>query len=193
MGYPGAGKSFFARQFAELYKLARISEDRIRYELFEKPQFNNDELEIIQRVAEYMLEELMQTEQTIIYDGEFLQLKSRKQLVEFAKARGYRTLFVWLQTDLGTSWIRANKRDKRNPDSKYAFEVDKTVFNRLKDELERPGEKEVAVVISGKHAFRSQSLTVLRKITAIYSEQVARTLSIQPASSQATGNKRLIQ
>jgi len=174
MGLPGSGKSFFARQFADLYSLPRVSEDRIRFELFEKPQFNEDEADIINRMSFYMLEQAMKTERTIVCEGSFLTAAERKAANELARMNGYRTLVVWLQTDLETSAQRAATRDRRNPDSKFAFEVERYTFNRIKDSLQRPGEKEVVVVVSGKHAFKSQCLTVLRKIAAIYSDSVSK-------------------
>ncbi len=193
MGYPGAGKTFFARQFAELYGLARVSEDRIRYELFEEPLFNKDESEIISRVSESMLEEIMKTERTIVYEGSFLTLKERKRVYQLANKAEYRTLTVWLQTDVETSAQRAMNRDRRNIDSKYSFSIDKATFESLKNQLERPQENETAVVISGKHAFKSQCLTVLRKIASLYGNnagvptrpQVVRTIpGIQPRNGQ---------
>lgn len=174
MGYPGSGKSYFVRQFAELYGLARVSEDRIRYELFETPTFSDDEFDIIGRVEQYMLEQIMRTERTIICEGIFMKTVERKQLLELARSNGYRTLTVWLQTDVETSIQRSSTRDRRNPDSKYTFAVDTATFNRMKNNLQKPGEREPAVVVSGKHAFKSQCLTVLRKIAAMYSDSVSK-------------------
>lgn len=174
MGLPGSGKSFFARQFADLYSLPRISEDRIRYELFEKPMFNSGEAEIINRVSFYMLEQAMKAERPVICEGSFLTTAERKAAVELAQANGYRTLVVWLQTDLETSAQRAAVRDRRNPDSKYAFTIDKPTFESIKNNLQKPHEKETVVVVSGKHAFKSQCLTVLRKIAAIYSDSASK-------------------
>ena len=173
MGYPGAGKTFFARQFADQYNLPRVSEDIYRFELFERPMFNDDEAEIIQRMMQYSLEQLFKTNQTIVCEGMFLKLAERKQLFDQAKKAGYRTLTVWLQTDIQTSGTRATRRDRRNPDSKHAVEIDARTFNFLKDQLQRPGEKEESIVISGKHAFKSQSLTILRKITGVYADHAA--------------------
>lgn len=190
MGYPGSGKTFFARQFAELYGIARVSEERVRFELLENPQFNDDEADIIGRITHYMIEQLMQTKQTIVCEGAFAKNKERRELQELAKTHGYRTLTVWLQTDIDTAFQRANKRDRRNLDSKYAFSLDRATFANLKDRLERPGEKEVAVVVSGKHAFKSQNLTVLKKIAAVYSAQISKDLagaSPQTARPTPTG------
>lgn len=172
MGLPGSGKSFFGRQFAEEYALPRISEDVIRYELFEKPQFNNDEADIIERIFNYALSQVVVTGETVICEGSYLKTKQRKNLATIAKTNGYKTLTVWLQTDLETSMKRAATRDRRNPDNKLAFEINTATFNKIKAELQRPSEKEPFVVISGKHAFKSQCLTVLRKITSIYSTDV---------------------
>lgn len=200
MGYPGSGKSFFARQFAELYNLPRISEDRVRFELFENPQFNEDEADIISRVMRYMLEQAMQTESTIVCEGGFMSTKSRSDLSKLAAANGYRTLVVWLQTDVETSMKRAAVRDRRNPDSKYAFGIDRQTFVRLKNELQRPTEKEPVLVVSGKHAFKSQSLTVLRKIASDYSEKItkgeftAKPITVsQPQRPRLQKNQRFVQ
>jgi len=172
MGYPGSGKTFFARQFADQYGLPRVSQDRIRFELFENPQFNEDEADIINRVQDYMLEEIMQSDQTVVCEGTFLSLPERQRLFELAHKNGYRALTVWLQTDLETSAGRSRQRDRRSIDNKFAFPIDKDTFDRMKTQLERPHEKEESVVVSGKHAFKSQCLTVLRKIAAMYSESL---------------------
>ena len=170
MGYPGAGKTFFARQFAEMYNLPRLSEEAFRFELFEKPLFNTDEAEIIERIFSYSLTQLMKTEHTIVCDGTFLKLAHRKRIYDLATQNGYRTLTVWLQTDFETSAKRAMARDRRSIDNRHSFPVDKDTFIKIANTLQRPVEKEQSVVVSGKHAFRSQCLTVLRKITSIYSD-----------------------
>lgn len=187
MGYPGAGKTFFARQFAEEYSLPRISEERIRSELFEQPAFNAEEANIINRITQHMLEETMKSQHAIICDGTFATLKSRQAVYELARKNGYRTLTVWIQTDANTAAQRASHRDKRNPDNKYSFALDNSTFNQIKSRLQRPTEKEVAVVVSGKHAFKSQYMTVLRKITALYSEELPRRTStpLVPRTPQA--------
>lgn len=195
MGYPGSGKTFFARQFAEQFSLVRISDDVIRFELFEQPQFSKEEAEIIGRMRNYALSEVLKTKQTVVVEGTFLTSAERKSVYEIAKSAGYRTLVVWLQTDLQTSAVRATRRDRRNPDSKYAFALNKQQFESIRVTLQRPSEREDSVVISGKHAFKSQSLTVIKKIATSYSEQL---LSTQTSNSTTDsrvirGNKQLIQ
>lgn len=199
MGYPGAGKTYFARQFSEQYEIARISEDRIRSELFEQPQFNGDESDIISRIMLYMVEQIMHTKQTLICEGGFMQQRQRKELEKIAKTNGYRTLFVWVQTDIETSAARAATRDRRSADSRFSFPINRSTFNKIKDTLERPTEKEFAVVVSGKHAFKSQSMTVLKKIASMYTEAIAKNIpdrndrTVSRIASRPIGNQKIIQ
>lgn len=172
MGVPGSGKTFFGRQFAEQYNLPRISEDVIRFELFEQPQFDKDEYEIIDRIVHYTLAQMMKTKQSVICEGLFLRLEQRKQLYELASLCGYHTLTVWLQTDAETAMTRAARRDRRSPDSKFSYPIDQETFTRIARTLQRPVTKEPVLVISGKHTYRSQSIAVLKKITLMYSENL---------------------
>ena len=188
MGYPGAGKTFFARQFAETYKIPHVSEERIRFELFEKPQFNDDEQDIITRILNYNLEQLMLTKVPIVCDGLFSRQKSRKALFDIAKRYGYRTLTVWVQTDASTVKHRAMRRDKRSLDNQYSFALDLADFERLCAQLQRPSEKEPSIVLSGKNAFKGQSLAVLKKITEMY----ANGLNTQVNNLNSAAGRRLI-
>lgn len=189
MGVPGSGKTFFGRQFAEQFGLPRISEDVIRFELFEEPQFNSDETEIISRITHYALAQLMKTSQTVVCEGNFLQLEQRKQLYELATLCGYHTLTIWLQTDAETALNRVTRRDRRSLDSKFSFPINKETFTRVARTLERPVAKEPVLVISGKHSYRSQSLAALKKITLMYSENLQNNVSKQPLNPLAAPRK----
>jgi predicted kinase len=192
MGYPGAGKTNFTRQFSEQYELPCVSEDRIRFELFENPQFTADEQDIIDRIVSYNAEQIMKSRVPLVCDGNYSTQSSRASLQNLAKNNGYRTLTVWVQTDQITAAQRAQNRDRRNPDNKFAFAINAATFKQLSVQLQRPHEKEQFVVISGKHAFKGQSLTVLRKITEMYAQAASKNLETQTPTSQSRG-RQLIQ
>lgn len=193
MGSPGSGKTFFTRQFSDQFNLISISEDRLRFELFEKPLFNKDEQEIIGRILDYTLEQAMRTKSTIVCDGDFSYATARKRLAELAHKNGYRVLTVWMQTDMQTSHARATKRDRRNPDSRYSFSLTDRQFQQIIARLRKPTEKEDFVVISGKHTFKGQSLTVLRKITELYARKLHTTPQVMPTTPRAPYPRRMVQ
>lgn len=162
LGLPGAGKTYFARQFSDQARYVHINENRVRYELFADPQFTTDENEVVDRIMTMLLENALVTRRSIIYDARLLSRASRKRLVNTAKANKYQHLIVWVQTDLNTSQTRAANRDRRRPDDRYSASIDRAKFNSIKKELQKPI-RENYVVISGKHDFKTQIATVLRK------------------------------
>src|SRR5215213_5320740 len=119
VGRPGAGKSFFARQFSATFSAPVISQDRLRTLLFSKPTFSSDEAAIIDQVAAYQLEELLKTKRTVIIDGGCNAKANRLQLDRLARQNGYDTLVIWVQTDEATCQARSTKRNPRRVDDQF--------------------------------------------------------------------------
>ncbi len=163
-GYPGAGKTHFASQFAAKHGLIHISGDRFRYELFDDPQFSDGENQVVERLMDYMLEQAMKTKTSIIYDANNGVRKKRQEIVSIARKRGIRTVMVWTQTDLNTAFTRASTRDKRRHGDKYSFSMNQDTFDSVLGRITAPGYGEEYVVVSGKYDFPAQELTVLKKL-----------------------------
>lgn len=178
VGLPGAGKSFFARQFAEMFGTACVSSDRIRYELFANPQYTTDENEIVARVGEYMAGELAKTGRSFIIDGGHNTKAARAQVEQLAKANGYKTLIIWVQTDPGAAKMRSLKRNPKKIDDLYNPSLSSTQYDVFAQRF-APPTKEQYVVISGMHAYSTQARTVLKKLAAPHTEEVT-----QPADQK---------
>ena len=67
-GYPGSGKTHFARQLSETLQAAHVHGDRIRGELFDKPQYDTHENEIVNHLMIYMAEEFLKAGVSVIFD-----------------------------------------------------------------------------------------------------------------------------
>lgn len=167
VGNPGAGKSYFSRRFAELFGAPLVQYDRIRSDLFNNPNYTNDEQIIIRRVLHYMAGEMFKTGRTFIIDGGFNTKNERILLRAAAKKAGYETLAIWVQTDLRTCRSRTISKLTRKQDP-YAppIPIPEAVFDALTKKLTPPSKIEDYVVISGKHTYASQARTLLRKLTA---------------------------
>ena len=162
IGYPGAGKSYFSRQFAELIKGVHLNEDRIRYELFEQPTYSADEKDIVDRMMNYFMEEMLETGKPVVYDGS-LSVKERKKLRDKFRAAKLPIVTIWVQTDLETSFDRASTRDRRSTDDKYSPSMSFEAFDAIQKVFKKPS-REPALVISGKHLFRTQAASVVRRL-----------------------------
>ncbi len=179
VGNPGAGKSFFARQFSETFDAPVVAVDRIRYELFAQPTFSNDENELVGRMANYFTDELLKTKRSFVVDGGCNARTDRQRLAQNAKKAGYDVNVIWVQTDLATCKARALKRNpKRSEDDKYATSLTDDAFEALVRRFTEPT-RENHVVISGKHTYGTQAKMVLRKLIA------AREVATEVAHEQA--------
>lgn len=163
-GFPGAGKTFFARQFSESLKGVHISSDRIRNELFEKPRHDKEENEVVDHLAEYMIEEFLNAGVSVVYDYNVARFNQRRRLRDLARKVHAKPLLVWFQVDHDTAFTRIMKRDKRRADDKYAREFDRTAFDAYITGMQNPKKEEDFIVLSGKHSFPMQRSTLVRRL-----------------------------
>ena len=162
-GFPGSGKTFLARQLSEDLLAANVQSDRIRYELFEQPAYNKREDEIVNHLAEYMVEEFLSVGTSVVLDTNGLTTAQRRKLRNLAQKCKAQTLIVWVQIDLESAFMRAIKRDHRKTDDKYARKFDRTTFESSVSHMQKPAVNEDYVVISGKHNYQTQRSAVVKK------------------------------
>lgn len=163
-GFPGAGKSYFARQFCEHIQAAHIQADRIRAELFERPRYDKQENEVIAQLMNYMTGEFLNAGISVVYDTNAYRAAQRHALRDMARKAKAQPLLVWLQIDAETAFVRGTKRDRRRADDKYAAQVDRTTFDTVANYMQNPGPSEDYAVISGKHSFNTQYSAVAKKL-----------------------------
>lgn len=162
-GFPGAGKTYFARQLSENMASALVHGDRIRYELFEDPRYDRQENAIVTQLMQYMTEEFLSAGINVIYDTNSMRKSQRANLREMARKKGAKTVTVWFQMDPDTAFDRTQKRDKRKMDDKYAMSYTREMFKRYIAHMQAP-ELEDYVVVSGKHVYPSQQTAFFKKL-----------------------------
>lgn len=165
-GYPGAGKTYFARQFCENVQAAHLQADRIRGELFEEPRYDKQENDIVTQLMDYMTEEFLSAGLSVAYDLNAMRSKQRRQLYEMAYRCHAHPVLVWFQMDPETAFARNIKRDRRRADDKYAAGWDRTTYDNIVAHMQNPGAGEDYAVISGKHLFNMQQSAVISKLRA---------------------------
>jgi predicted kinase len=195
VGNPGAGKSFFARQFSETFDAPVVSLDRIRFELFANPTYSNDENDLVTRVAGYFIEELLKTKRSFVVDGGCNSRAERTRLTQLARKAAYAAPVVWVQTDIATCRTRALKRNpEKNIDDKFNPRLSEQMFENLTRHFTEPT-REKHVVISGKHTYGTQAKMVLRKLVADREADAeeahrAETVQAKQASQRPDTNRR---
>ncbi len=162
-GYPGAGKSYFARQLSKTLGAAHLQADKLRGELFEKPQYDKQEDELIDHLMIYMAEEFLNAGMSVIYDTNAARLAQRRELRNVASSAKAESILVWLQIDSASAQARLNRRDKRKSDDKYAKDYSEKSFKEYIHKMQNPKDEDY-IVISGKHTSKMQTNAVIKKL-----------------------------
>ena len=163
-GYPGVGKTHFARQLTEVVHAAHVQGDKMRSELFEQPRFDKQENAVVNHLMEYMTEEFLQAGISVVYDTNAMRLADRRALRDMARKAKAECLLIWLQIDLDSAMQRLNQRDRRKSDDRYAVSYDRKGLEDFVRAMQNPTEAEDYMVISGKHTFGTQKGAVMKKL-----------------------------
>lgn len=159
-GYPGAGKTAFARQLAEDMNLAHLQQDKLAQELYGE---NNEKTYKAARSAmNYMSREFLRTGASVVFDTEVYRVAERRALREAVRKAKAIPVLVWLQIDPETAYNRGQKRDRRMTDNHYAKKYSPSEFKAVMERMQNP-DNEDYVVISGKHTFNTQKAAVYKK------------------------------
>ncbi|HSW98705.1 MAG TPA: ATP-binding protein [Candidatus Saccharimonadales bacterium] len=162
-GYPGSGKTFFARQLSENFQAAHLHSERIRGELFENPHYDKEENDVITQLMDYMAGEFLSAGLSVVYDGNSLRTQSRRALRDMARKYRAQPVLVWFQVDAETSFGRLQRRDRRRADDKYAGPNDRATFERVAGAMQNP-QNEDYIVVSGKHTFETQLSAFIKRM-----------------------------
>jgi len=162
-GFPGSGKTYFARQLCEQLQAAHVQSDRIRAELFEQPRYDKQENAIVAQITSYMSSEFLSAGVSVVYDSNAMRAAQRHAMREMARRHHAQPLLVWFQMDMESAFGRAMKRDRRRADDRYAMPMDRSTFESIVNHMQNPALTEDYIVVSGKHPFATQlSATVNR-------------------------------
>jgi predicted kinase len=177
-GFPGAGKTFFARQICEQIAATHVQSDRIRSELFENPSYSKQENHVVMSLMDYMTGEFLNAGVSVVYDVNAMRATQRRTLRNMATKAGAEVVTVWLQIDPESAFARAAKRDRRKADDHYTQSIDRATFQQLASGMQNPEVTERYLVISGKHVFGTQRSAFLRHL------QERKLINLDPNSQQ---------
>ena len=162
-GFPGSGKTYFARQLTDVLEAAHVQGERIRGELFETPRYDREENSVIEHLMDYMTGEFLNAGMSVVYDTNAMRLSQRRAMRDLARKSKVETVLIWFQIDADSAFARATKRDRRKADDKYTPGIDRATFDRLAGGMQNPSNEDY-IVISGKHTFNTQLSAFMKRL-----------------------------
>lgn len=151
VGIPGAGKSAFAEHFAKTFQAPTVNTQQIQ-------NIASVDSATATALSHLLLDELLKTNRTIIYEGPTATKTSRLDISRRVSAAGYKPLLVWVQTESLEAKRRATKKQK---DGSQLSAED---FDAAIKRFHPPAATEKVVVISGKHTYTTQLKIVLKHL-----------------------------
>jgi predicted kinase len=162
VGIAGAGKSFFAEQFADTFQAPLVSEDHLRAALEPLGELvNKDERAIVTKLAHDQISELVKTQSTIIVDACCETRTERAEISRKARLKGYEPLLVWVQTAPNIAKLRATKTNRMQPHRRLITPEQHDAAVRR---FTAPNASEKTIVFSGKDTYASQAKLVFTKL-----------------------------
>lgn len=164
-GYPGSGKSTFARLLAnEIQNTVHINSDKVRAELdLELRKKNINDTDLYDTLVEYMAKQFLSSGISVILDVPITKKSVRRKIRLMAKDANVKLAMAWLQIDSDSAFDRLKKRDKRKTNDKYSRNYTRGEFESVIGSSQNPTEEDY-VVISGKHTFNTQKAAVVNKL-----------------------------
>lgn len=178
-GYPGAGKTTFARQFCQEMPIVHLHAEKFKHEVHEAS--HGQASGIAPRLLEYMTSEFLSSGVSVILDTPVHKKAERRRYAQLAKKAKASVVLVWLQIDYESAYARTQKRDRRKIEDRYASEYSESDYQSIINESQNP-DNEDYIVISGKHTFQTQRGTVMKKLfeVGILSQEQAQSKVVKP-------------
>lgn len=161
-GFPGSGKTAFARQMSEELGIIHLQEDRILHELF-GGSISPATKKASRKVMNFILGDYLKAGMSVMYDASVLRASERRRVREITHQYRAANLLVWLQVDPETCFDRTRKRDHRKADDKYAPDYTEDDFREILSYMQNPNLEDY-IVVSGKHTFNTQRSAVVKRL-----------------------------
>lgn len=157
LGVPGSGKTFFSERLAKKLGFFHLNADRLRLELYGKPKYTEAENRSFFRVMDFLAEELLQRNVSVIYDANSTMLQYRRRLEFIAKQRRAKYLLLFIETPVAVALQRLSYRRmlRHARTIKYYRPIKNQILFRIQREMEKPV-REPFVTIAGSKPFLSE-------------------------------------
>ncbi|MGF7229449.1 MAG: AAA family ATPase [Candidatus Saccharibacteria bacterium] len=154
VGYPGAGKTTFARKLSCELKLIHLYGDKVGYELFGRPNFSANQIELVHSKMSALASYHLAQNTSVLYDCLNSTVHQRDKLRLLAGNR--QAIGIWIDTPQDIARKRAGKIRISEFAENYFRMIPDSLFDRYLAVFEAPGCNEKVLRISGAEPYEAQ-------------------------------------
>lgn len=162
LGYPGSGKSFFARQLAEQIQAVRLNGDAMRIALFktveaieaypDKKRLNEQTFDAI----DYTVAQILKAGHDVVYDAHHNKRSIRQEQERIAHEYGAYPIVVWIKTPQEIALKRGQTRKADSDSRQNTEEKMRASMQRHMENFDEPSDAEKVITIDGTIPFDEQ-------------------------------------
>lgn len=154
IGFPGSGKSYFARQMAEAMGVVRLNGDGARYFMYtdDATRHNPSNNPQVFGALNYAMIEILRAGKSVVIDASHNRYKDRDEKPALVAPFGAKVVLVWVQTPLEEAIQREASRDL-TPEQ---IRVPRDAYEFLVNSLQPPRAGEAHIIIDGTGTFVKQ-------------------------------------
>jgi predicted kinase len=166
VGYPGAGKTTFAKSLGHWLNADYLRGDKIGFELFHFPTYSPDEKKAVHKEMQHRASESLKKGRYVLYDAAMNTSRERGQLREFAKSCGAQAIGIWLRVPTEVAKRRAaTVRDRTFTGSgPVARVIPSHIFDQYAAAFQAPQADENVLKVPGDVNFSIQYRQLQRQL-----------------------------
>lgn len=154
LGYPGSGKSYFAKHLAREVNAVRLNSDSMRSGIFGNPDTHHGPADnkMVYGAIDYAVREIMASGYSVIYDANCNHIRERSKNAALARSYQAEAIVIWIQTPFETAVERGALREVAIDQTRLTPEIIQHHIKMIED----PTDEEKCVVINGELPFEEQ-------------------------------------
>lgn len=156
IGYPGAGKTSFAKALSRWLGGVHLQADRVGLALFVVPTFSQAERLAVYQHMDYQAMTALNQGQYVLYDGTINNHEQREHLQKIAERNGAKAVGIWLRVPTALAKERAGRLRNAGVNGIGGRIVPPEIFDQHVRAFQAPDESEIIATINGNEPFSLQ-------------------------------------
>ncbi len=173
LGFPGSGKSSFAKQLGHNIAAVRLNGDAMKtaiYGSYDYIRSNGLIAEANQRgfsAIDYAVEEILRAGHSVIYDANNNKWSIREKLIILAEKYQALPIEIWVQAPAEVAKERATKRETAQDQPDFTETQYEESLARATANFDEPGDSEQVIKIDGTVSFDEQYESYRTQLSAL--------------------------